>query len=177
MNYQDMTKEQLIEYIYKKEGKLIHESKKIELKLISINDAYFYINGRKIKKKKSREFEQNILMLMDKIKLENNKTYRLYVEIYLYNQAGDVDNRLKLLIDMIELKVNNNVEKLQNGFNDKQFIRIESEKIKVEKKDQGIKFYIYEYDYDTNRSLEFKFPTVEEFERLKKEEKLKNKKV
>lgn len=170
MNYQDMTKDQLIEYIYKKEGKLVFKSEKIKLMLISINDAYIYPNGRKVKTKKSREFDYNASLLIPKLDkvLEKTKSYKIYVEMYVNLQNSDVDNRFKLLLDIIEDKC------FGNGFTDKQFVRVEGEKIKVKKEDEGFIFYIYEYEYDKNRSLEFQFPTVEEFNKIKKENKKQN---
>jgi hypothetical protein len=158
MNYQDMTKEELIEYIYKKEGKLIYQSEKINYKLVSINNAYIFVNGRKIKNKESRDFDINTNYLIEDLSkiLENNKTYRIYVEMYVNLQNSDVDNRFKLLLDMIEEKTKG------NGFTDKQFVRVEGEKFKVKREEQGFKFYIYEYNYDKDKSLKFNFPSQTE---------------
>jgi hypothetical protein len=155
--------------------KLIFESEFINKKLVSINNGYYLraIRGKtpkqdrvmKTKNKEAKEFQRYVYgELCDKIKLDNTSTYKIVIDMHINLQNSDVDNRFKFLLDVIENVVNGapwDYSKAapfnKEGFNDKQFIRVEGEKYKVKRDFQGFKFYIYEYEEDKNKSLPFKF--------------------
>ena len=167
---ENLTKEQLLKLLEKKEGKLVYTSTFINTPLVSINSAYHFTKAGsriiKVKNKKSKDFQKLTYDKIQDINLDNNKTYKIYVEMHVNYQTSDVDNRFKLLLDIIENAANNApwdyneaTPYVPNGFNDKQFLRVEGEKIKVKKQDQGFQFFIYEIKQD-EKSLDFKFPAI-----------------
>jgi len=168
---EDLTKEQLLKLLENKNGKLVYVSQFINTPLVSINSAYHFTKTGsriiKVKNKKSKEFQKLTYDYIKNIVLDNNKHYKIFVEMHVNYQSSDVDNRFKLLLDIIENAANRapwdyneSTPYVPNGFDDKQFLRVEGEKIKVKKADQGFQFFIYEHKQD-ERSLDFDFTKKE----------------
>lgn len=106
----------------------------INIKPLSVNECW---QGRRFKTGKYEDYEQTVLLLLPKEK-EINKSEKLQIkiEVGFSNKNSDIDNVLKPLLDILQIKYK---------FNDKQIYKIEIEKKIVEKKKEYISFEISDY--------------------------------
>lgn len=90
---------------------------KIDIKPLSVNCAW---KGRRYKTKKYREYENSLLFLMPRFKVPKGKLKVSFV--FGMSSSSDIDNPLKLILDIMQVKYN---------FDDKDIYILNVEKIVV----------------------------------------------
>ncbi|MFY7937167.1 MAG: RusA family crossover junction endodeoxyribonuclease [Flavobacterium sp.] len=104
---------------------------KINIKPLSVNEAW---QGRRFKTDKYKRYESDMLMILpNDLVILNDKPLSLFVEFGFSNNASDIDNCLKPMIDCLQKKYN---------FNDKLINELNVRKIKVSKGYEHIIFEI-----------------------------------
>ena len=71
----------------------------------SINHCYFYINGKKVKGAKAKQFEQEVALIMRDINFKFDDKRKIVCKMWYFfpdNRRRDTHNTLKLLLDSIE---------------------------------------------------------------------------
>jgi Holliday junction resolvase RusA-like endonuclease len=110
-------------------NKLMNE---IKVKGLSVNKCF---QGRRFKTRDYKNYEEEVLYLLPKIKIPKGKL-ELDLVFGLSSKNADADNLVKPFADILQKKY---------GFNDKLFYKIKVEKIDVEKTEEFIKFKIKKY--------------------------------
>ena len=104
---------------------------KLNEKPLSINEAF---QGRRFKTPAYKSYEEFILLSMPKAKIETEQMLRIEFFFGFSNKASDLDNPVKLLLDIAQKKY---------GFNDKNVFELNVRKCIVKKGDEFIQMGIY----------------------------------
>jgi Holliday junction resolvase RusA-like endonuclease len=104
---------------------------KINDKPLSINEAF---QGRRFKTPAYKEYEKAMLLMMPKAKIETDQMLRVEFFFGFSNAASDLDNPVKLLMDIAQKKY---------GFNDKMVYEMNVRKCIVKKGEEFIHMGIY----------------------------------
>lgn len=99
----------------------------ISIKPLSVNQAW---RGRRFKTNEYLAYEQHLFLLLPKIHIPDGNL-QLSITFGMSSSMSDIDNPLKLCIDILQKKYN---------FNDKRICVLHVEKIKVEKGKEYIEF-------------------------------------
>lgn len=102
---------------------------KINLKPLSVNCAF---QGKRYKTKKYEQYERNALLLLPAFKL-TEPPYKLTIEFGFSNKASDIDNPLKMILDILCKKYK---------FDDKDVYELNVKKVIVKKGAEYIQFKI-----------------------------------
>ena len=104
---------------------------KINEKPLSVNGAFL---GRKIKSAAYREHEKTMLLRMPAGKVDPDVMLRVELFFGFSSKASDLDNPVKLLMDIAQKKY---------GFNDKMVFELNVRKCLVKKGEEFIQMGIY----------------------------------
>ena len=104
---------------------------KLNEKPLSINEAW---QGKRFKTPLYKAYEETILLTMPKAKIETEQMLRIEFFFGFSNKASDLDNPVKLLLDIAQKKY---------GFNDKNVFELNVRKCIVKKGDEFIQMGIY----------------------------------
>lgn len=104
---------------------------KLNEKPLSINEAW---QGKRFKTPLYKAYEQTILLTMPKAKIETEQMLRIEFFFGFSNKASDLDNPVKLLLDIAQKKY---------GFNDKNVFELNVRKCIVNKGEEFIQMGIY----------------------------------
>jgi len=107
---------------------------KIEIKPLSINKCF---QGRRFKTNDYKNYEKELLLKLPKLKVKNNINLSLRITFGYSNKLSDIDNGLKPLIDILQLKYK---------FNDRNIYKLEVSKEIVKKGNEFIEFEINEIE-------------------------------
>jgi Holliday junction resolvase RusA-like endonuclease len=104
---------------------------KINEKPLSINEAF---QGRRFKTPAYKEYEKGMLLNMPRAKIETDQMLRVEFFFGFSNKASDLDNPVKLLMDIAQKKY---------GFDDKMVYELNVRKCIVKKGEEFIQMGIY----------------------------------
>jgi len=104
---------------------------KLNEKPLSINEAF---QGRRFKTPAYKAYEKSILLTMPKAKIDIEQMLRVEFFFGFSNKASDLDNPVKLLLDIAQKKY---------GFNDKNVFELNVRKCIVKKGQEFIQMGIY----------------------------------
>ena len=104
---------------------------KLNEKPLSINEAF---QGRRFKTPAYKAYEETILLSMPKGKIDAEQMLRVEFFFGFSNKASDLDNPVKLLLDIVQKKY---------GFNDKNVYELNVRKCIVKKGEEFIQMGIY----------------------------------
>ena len=104
---------------------------KLKEKPLSVNLAWM---GRRFKTPAYKAYEQTILLMMPRAKIDTNQMLRIEFFFGFSNKASDLDNPVKLLLDIAQKKY---------GFNDSNVFELNVRKCIVKKGDDFIHMGIY----------------------------------
>ena len=104
---------------------------KLNEKPLSVNEAW---QGRRFKTPIYKTYEETILLTMPKGKIDGEQMLRVEFFFGFSNKASDLDNPVKLLLDIAQKKY---------GFNDKNIYELNVRKCIVKKGDEFIQMGIY----------------------------------
>ena len=104
---------------------------KLNEKPLSINEAW---QGKRFKTPIYKSYEETILLTMPKGKVDPDEMLRIEFFFGFSNKASDLDNPVKLLLDIAQKKY---------GFNDKNVFELNVRKCIVKKGDEFIQMGIY----------------------------------
>ncbi len=104
---------------------------KINDKPLSINEAF---QGRRFKTPAYKEYEKGMLLNMPRAKIETNQMLRVEFFFGFSNKASDLDNPVKLLMDIAQKKY---------SFDDKMVFELNVRKCIVKKGEEFIQMGIY----------------------------------
>jgi Holliday junction resolvase RusA-like endonuclease len=104
---------------------------KLNQKPLSINQAW---QGKRFKSPAYKTYEKEMLLLMPKAKIEIDQMLRIEFFFGFSNSVSDLDNPVKLLIDIAQKKY---------GFNDKMVFELNVRKCIVKKGEEFIHMGIY----------------------------------
>jgi Holliday junction resolvase RusA-like endonuclease len=104
---------------------------KLNEKPLSINEAW---QGKRFKTPAYKRYEEAMLLLMPKGKVEPDQMLRIEFFFGFSNKASDLDNPVKLLMDIAQKKY---------GFNDKMVFELNVRKCIVKKGEEFIHMGIY----------------------------------
>ena len=104
---------------------------KINEKPLSINEAW---QGKRFKTPIYKTYEETILLTMPKGKIDVDQMLRIEFFFGFSNKASDLDNPVKLLLDIAQKKY---------GFNDKNVFELNVRKCIVKKGEEFIQMGIY----------------------------------
>ena len=104
---------------------------KLNEKPLSVNEAW---QGKRFKTPLYKAYEEFILLSMPKAKIETEQMLRIEFFFGFSNKASDLDNPVKLLLDIAQKKY---------GFNDKNVFELNVRKCIVKKGDEFIQMGIY----------------------------------
>ena len=99
----------------------------LKVKPLSVNGAW---QGRRFKTDTYNAYETLLLYMLPKMQVPNGKL-KLKICFGMSSKASDIDNPVKLFIDILQKKY---------GFNDKNIYKLEVEKQDVEKEQEFIEF-------------------------------------
>lgn len=103
---------------------------RINIKPLSVNLAW---QGSRYKTKLYKEYEKKLLLMLPRLDVGKDKKLEIYFMFGFSNVQSDLDNPVKLLIDIFQKKYN---------FNDSYVWRLVVDKQKVEKGKEFIDFDI-----------------------------------
>jgi len=107
---------------------------RINIKPLSVNDAW---QGRRYKTKEYKKYEKDCNLLLPG-SLEIPDGYlKLDLEFGVSSSGSDIDNGVKLFVDILSKKYD---------FNDNRIFRMIIDKVKVKKGDEYIKFKIEKWE-------------------------------
>jgi len=106
---------------------------KINIKPLSVNKAW---QGKRFKTKEYKSFETELLLKLPYKKYNYDK-YHVYLEFGFSSKLSDIDNPVKLVLDIIQKKY---------GLNDRDVYYLEVKKTIVKKQNEYIKFKIKHYE-------------------------------
>ena len=104
---------------------------KLNEKPLSINEAW---QGKRFKTPAYNNYEKAILLQMPKVKIDVEQMLRIEFFFGFSNKASDLDNPVKLLLDIAQKKY---------GFNDKNVFELNVRKCIVKKGEEFIHIGIY----------------------------------
>jgi Holliday junction resolvase RusA-like endonuclease len=104
---------------------------KINEKPLSVNQAW---QGKRFKTPAYKDYEKAMLLMMPKAKVDTEEMLRVEFFFGFSNQASDLDNPVKLLMDIAQKKY---------GFNDKMVFELNVRKCIVKKGQEFIHMGIY----------------------------------
>jgi Holliday junction resolvase RusA-like endonuclease len=104
---------------------------KINEKPMSVNLAW---QGKRFKTPAYKDYEKEMLLMMPKAKIETDQMLRVEFFFGFSNKASDLDNPVKLLMDIAQKKY---------GFNDKMVYEMNVRKCLVKKGEEFIQMGIY----------------------------------
>jgi Holliday junction resolvase RusA-like endonuclease len=104
---------------------------KLNEKPLSINEAW---QGKRFKTPIYKTYEETILLTMPKGKIDVDQMLRIEFFFGFSNKASDLDNPVKLLLDIAQKKY---------GFNDKNVFELNVRKCIVKKGEEFIQMGIY----------------------------------
>jgi Holliday junction resolvase RusA-like endonuclease len=104
---------------------------KIKQKPLSQNIAF---QGRRFKTPEYKRYQDTMLLLMPKKKIDSEQMLRIEFFFGFSNKASDLDNPVKLLLDIAQKKY---------GFNDKNVFELNVRKCLVKKGEEFIQMGIY----------------------------------
>jgi Holliday junction resolvase RusA-like endonuclease len=104
---------------------------KLNEKPLSVNEAW---QGKRFKTPLYKAYEQTILLTMPKGKIDAEQMLRIEFFFGFSNKASDLDNPVKLLLDIAQKKY---------GFNDKNVFELNVRKCIVKKGEEFIQMGIY----------------------------------
>jgi len=104
---------------------------KINEKPLSINEAF---QGRRFKTPAYKEYEKGMLLNMPRANIEKDQILRVEFFFGFSNKASDLDNPVKLLMDIAQKKY---------GFDDKMVFELNVRKCIVKKGEEFIHMGIY----------------------------------
>ena len=104
---------------------------KLNEKPLSVNEAW---QGKRFKTPIYKSYEQTIFLTMPKGKVDLDEMLRIEFFFGFSNKASDLDNPVKLLLDIAQKKY---------GFNDKNVFELNVRKCIVKKGDEFIQMGIY----------------------------------
>ena len=104
---------------------------KLNQKPLSVNLAW---QGKRFKTPAYKEYESSMLLMMPKGKIETDQMLRVEFFFGFSNAASDLDNPVKLLMDIAQKKY---------GFNDKMVYEMNVRKCIVKKGEEFIHMGIY----------------------------------
>lgn len=104
---------------------------KLNEKPLSVNEAW---QGKRFKTPAYKRYEEAMLLLMPKGKVEPDQMLRIEFFFGFSNKASDLDNPVKLLMDIAQKKY---------GFNDKMVFELNVRKCIVKKGEEFIHMGIY----------------------------------
>lgn len=104
---------------------------KLNQKPLSINEAW---QGKRFKTPAYKRYENAMILLMPKGKVEPDQMLRVEFFFGFSNKASDLDNPVKLLMDIAQKKY---------GFNDKMVFELNVRKCIVKKGEEFIQMGIY----------------------------------
>ena len=104
---------------------------KLNEKPLSVNLAWM---GRRFKTPAYKAYEKTILLMMPRAKIDTNQMLRIEFFFGFSNKASDLDNPVKLLLDIAQKKY---------GFNDSNVFELNVRKCIVKKGDDFIHMGIY----------------------------------
>lgn len=108
---------------------------KINIKPLSVNLAW---QGKRFKTPAYKQYEHYVLLLLPNIKIPK-APYQVTIELGFSNKASDLDNPVKLILDILQKKY---------GINDKDIYRLIINKCIVPKQLEYFKFKIEnKFDY------------------------------
>ena len=105
---------------------------KLNEKPLSINEAW---QGKRFKTPAYKHYEKAMLLLMPKGKVDPDQMLRVEFFFGFSNKASDLDNPVKLLMDIAQKKY---------GFNDKNVFELNVRKCIVKKGEEFIQMGIYQ---------------------------------
>ena len=105
---------------------------KIKVKALSVNVAW---KGRRFKTPEYKKYEKQVLSLLPLIRMPA-APYEIRIKFFFSNRGSDVDNGVKLIVDLMQKKYN---------FNDREVYRIVAEKEIVKKGNESFQFMILPY--------------------------------
>lgn len=106
---------------------------KINIKPLSVNEAW---RGKRFKTEKYKVYERALLHLLPSAVIPKDILFQLDIHFYFSNKASDLDNPVKLIIDIIQKKYD---------INDKNIYKLTVEKSIVKKGFEAFEFSLYEY--------------------------------
>ena len=104
---------------------------KLNVKPLSVNEAW---QGKRFKTPVYNNYEKAILLQMPKGKIDPEQMLRIEFFFGFSNKASDLDNPVKLLLDIAQKKY---------GFNDKNVFELNVRKCIVKKGEEFIEMRIY----------------------------------
>ena len=104
---------------------------KLNEKPLSVNEAW---QGKRFKTPIYKSYEETILLTMPKGKVDLDEMLRIEFFFGFSNKASDLDNPVKLLLDIAQKKY---------GFNDKNVFELNVRKCIVKKGEEFIQMGIY----------------------------------
>ena len=104
---------------------------KLNEKPLSINEAW---QGKRFKTPAYKAYEEAMILLMPKAKVDPEQMLRVEFFFGFSNKASDLDNPVKLLMDIAQKKY---------GFNDKNVFELNVRKCIVKKGEEFIQMGIY----------------------------------
>ena len=104
---------------------------KINQKPLSVNQAW---QGKRFKTPIYKDYEKAMLLMMPKAKVDAEEMLRVEFFFGFSNKASDLDNPVKLLMDIAQKKY---------GFNDKNVFEMNIRKCLVKKGEEFIQMGIY----------------------------------
>jgi Holliday junction resolvase RusA-like endonuclease len=104
---------------------------KLNEKPLSVNEAW---QGKRFKTPAYKVYEETILLSMPKGKIDAEQMLRVEFFFGFSNKASDLDNPVKLLLDIVQKKY---------GFNDKNVYELNVRKCIVKKGEEFIQMGIY----------------------------------
>ena len=105
---------------------------KLNEKPLSINEAW---QGKRFKTPAYKRYEEAMLLLMPKGRVDLDQMLRIEFFFGFSNKASDLDNPVKLLMDIAQKKY---------GFNDKMVFELNVRKCIVKKGEEFIQMGIYQ---------------------------------
>jgi len=104
---------------------------KLNEKPLSVNEAW---QGKRFKTEEYKHYERTILFMLPKAEINPKEMLRIEFFFGFSNKASDLDNPVKLLIDIAQKKY---------GFNDKNVFELNVRKCLVKKGEEFIHMGIY----------------------------------
>ena len=104
---------------------------RLDIKPLSINEAF---QGKRFKTCKCKSYETSVNLMLKKGRIEKGEMLRVEFHFGFSSKASDLDNPVKILIDIFQKKY---------GFNDNQIYEMNIRKNEVKKGDEFIEFGIY----------------------------------
>ena len=105
---------------------------KVNIKPLSVNKAW---QGKRFKTKEYSNYEKECLLLLPAMKVSCEACLKIELLLYFSNKSSDIDNPVKLILDILQKKY---------GFNDSQIWILFVTKIIVTKGKECFEFRITE---------------------------------